>query len=716
LRAVVGGAAGLVVGLAVFPGGALAALAIHPTRTDDPSSGGGTCSFLVANNTDCSLRNAIALAGDGTIVSLAPPAPPGPYKVEQSAPLTIAHNLSLVGVGARSSIIEAARPASPVAVLDVTSGVTVGATVQGVTITGGDNNGTGGGGIDNNGALTVRDSTVEGNRTTGTGGGINNTAALTVIGSTISNNTGTFGGGVANQGPSAMFVNTTISDNTAGTTTAGGGINNSLGSTASLANVTLSSNTALGRGGDLYNVGTVSAKDTIIAGGTGSSGTANCADAGVGTMTSGGYNIEDRSQCGLTGTGDQTNTRPLLGALQNNGGPTDTQAPSFDSPAVDRGNPGGCADASNTVLTVDQRGLPRPQGLACDVGAYELQPVAPAVSAALAAGIGPHGATLSGTVDTHGFQTGWHFEYGPTTAYGSSTPTQTFAGGTQPVSAMITGLAPGTTYHFTLVASTSAGGAETADQTFTTGLDAPDVSTGPATGTSTTAATLNGTVIPNGLPTTYQFLYGTTSAFGFTTPVQGAGNGTSSVGASATIVGLAPGTTYHYLLVATNALGTRMGADQTFTTSALATGSAPPPALAPPPVLGPIALVPSAFRAAPGGPSIATVSRTGATVTYTDTQPSITAFTVLQARPGVILGGRCAAPPKRPFHKRGHACTRYVPVGGFTHPDAAGPNRFHFTGRVGGHRLQPGNYQLSAAPQANGTTGKTVSAQFRILR
>lgn len=662
----------------------------------------------MANNTDCSLRNAIALAGDGTIVSLGPPAPPGPYTVEQSAPLTISHDISLVGVGARSSIIEAARPASPVAVLDVTSGVTVGATVQGVTITGGDNNDAGGGGIDNNGALTVRDSTVEGNRATGAGGGISNTAALTVIGSTISNNTGTFGGGVANEGPSATFVNTTISDNTSGTTTAGGGINNSLGSTVSLANVTLSSNSAVGRGGDLYNVGTVSAKDTIIAGGTGASGTENC--GGPGTITSGGYNIEDRNQCGLTGTGDQTNTRPLLGALQNNGGPTDTEAPSLDSPAVDHGNPGGCADASNTVLTVDQRGLPRPEGLACDVGAYELQPVAPAVSAAPAAGIGPHGATLSGTVDTHGFQTGWHFEYGPTTAYGSSTPTQTLAGGTQSVSAMITGLAPGTTYHFTLVASTSAGGAETVDETFTTGLDAPDVATGPASGITTTAATLNGTVIPNGLPTTYQFLYGTTSAFGSATPVQGAGNGTSAVGATATIVGLAPGTTYHYLLVATNALGTRMGADQTFTTSALATGSAPPP------VLGPIAIVPSAFRAAHGGPSIATVSRIGATVTYTDTQSSRTTFTVLQARPGITLHGRCAPPPQHRLPKRGRACTRYVPVGGFIHHDASGANRFHFTGRVGGHRLRPGNYRLSAAPQANGTTGKTVSAQFRILR
>src|SRR5262249_40361514 len=162
------------------------------------------------------------------------------------------------------------------------------------------------------------------------------------------------------------------------------------------------------------------------------------------------YNLEDRNQCGLGGTGDQTNTDPLLGALQNNGGPTDTLGPSLDSPAVDRGNPAGCTDASNAPLTVDQRGLTRPQALACHVGADELQPVARAASALPATGIGQRGATLNGSVNTHGFQTSWHFEYGPTTAYGSSTPAQTLAGGAQPVSAMITGLPPGTTNHFAL--------------------------------------------------------------------------------------------------------------------------------------------------------------------------------------------------------------------------------------------------------------------------
>jgi hypothetical protein len=89
---------------------------------------------------------------------------------------------------------------------------------------------------------------------------------------------------------------------------------------------------------------------------------------------------------------------------------------------------------------------------------------------------------------------------------------------------------------------------------------------------------------------------------------------------------------------------------------------------------------------------------------------------VLQARPGVILRGHCAPPPKHPLHQRVHACTRYVDVGGFSHPDASGLNRFHFTGRVGGHKLPAGTYQLTATPRSDGKAGTAVSTHFRILR
>jgi hypothetical protein len=578
---------------------------------------------MAAFDTDCSLRNALIDATvNGESVSLGSPSPAGPYTVTQSTPLMISHNINLVGVGARSSRI-VRTGGFPAGVLQITSGVTVGATIQGVTITGGA--AVNGGGIDNEGVLTVRDSTVTGNQASGVGGGINNFESLIVTGSTINGNSAADGGGVNTDGLSASVVllNSTIADNTAVVAGGvGGGIFNTIG-TVTLANDTLSSNHAPGgSGGNIYNKDTVLARNTIITGGTATSGKENCG-AGVGVpVVSQGYNLEDRDQCALTNTGDQVNTDPLLGALQNNGGPTDTQALPLGSPAVDHGNPAGCTDAFSALLTVDQRGMARPQGLNCDIGAYELQPVTPGATVAPVTGVGPSGATLNGTVATHNFPTSWQFKYGPTTAYGSSTPSQMLASGTQPVSAMIAGLLPGTTYHFTLSASTSGGTIETADQIFTT---APNLGGSPSGG------------------------------------------------------GLGAG-------------GTQ------------------------PPILAALSIVPAAFRAASSGASIATTRRTGATVTYTDAQPSTTAFTVLLARPGVILRGRCAPPPKHRPYKPGHACARYVAVGGFTHPDAAGRNRFHFTGRIGGHKLLPGSYQLKAAASSAGRVETTASAHFRILR
>jgi PKD repeat protein len=117
-----------------------------------------------------------------------------------------------------------------------------------------------------------------------------------------------------------------------------------------------------------------------------------------------------------------------------------------------------------------------------------------------------------------------------------------------------------------------------------------------------------------------------------------------------------------------------------------------------------------------GTGSIARKSKTGTTISYTDTQAATTTFTVLRPQPGVKRGKRCVKPSKRERGKRARRCTRYVPVGSFTHTDLPGPNRFHFSGRVGRRKLKAGNYRLDATPRAHGTTGKTVSATFRIIR
>jgi hypothetical protein len=99
---------------------------------------------------------------------------------------------------------------------------------------------------------------------------------------------------------------------------------------------------------------------------------------------------------------------------------------------------------------------------------------------------------------------------------------------------------------------------------------APAVVTGSASGVTASAATLNGTVNPEGVATTYQFQYGTSTSYGSVAPASpaSAGSGSSAVSESASLSGLSASTTYDYRLVATNATGTTDGSNQTFTTPA----------------------------------------------------------------------------------------------------------------------------------------------------
>ena len=97
---------------------------------------------------------------------------------------------------------------------------------------------------------------------------------------------------------------------------------------------------------------------------------------------------------------------------------------------------------------------------------------------------------------------------------------------------------------------------------------APASETGSATQVTANQATLNGSVTPNLLPTTYQFEYGTTTSYGSKAPAspKSAGSGVESVSVSEALSGLAPRTTYHYRIVASNSEGTTYGFDRTFTT------------------------------------------------------------------------------------------------------------------------------------------------------
>ena len=180
------------------------------------------------------------------------------------------------------------------------------------------------------------------------------------------------------------------------------------------------------------------------------------------------------------------------------------------------------------------------------------------------------GATVSGTVNPNGTATTWHFEYGKTTSYGTSTTTTNAGSGTAdvPVSAPLTGLTPNTTYHYRLVADNSAGTSRGTDGVFTTSSAVEAVTTA-ATNVTLTSATLNGSVNPFGHATTWYFEYGTSTSYGTKTALQSAGSGTTSSDVSANVTGLKAGRTYHYRLVAMNTAGTANGSDITFLTAAV---------------------------------------------------------------------------------------------------------------------------------------------------
>jgi hypothetical protein len=193
---------------------------------------------------------------------------------------------------------------------------------------------------------------------------------------------------------------------------------------------------------------------------------------------------------------------------------------------------------------------------------------APVAVTGSASSVSATSATLNGTVNPGSRATTWYVEYGTSTSYGTKTPARDAGAGTATVnvSAPVTGLRTGRTYHFRVVATSDAGTSRGADKTFLTAAT-PAVTTKPASGVQDTSAKLNGSVNPNGQATSVYFEYGTSTGYGTKTAVKSVGSGTGSTGVSASIVGLAASTTYHARLVATNGTGTSTGADVTFATT-----------------------------------------------------------------------------------------------------------------------------------------------------
>ncbi len=196
----------------------------------------------------------------------------------------------------------------------------------------------------------------------------------------------------------------------------------------------------------------------------------------------------------------------------------------------------------------------------------------PLVVSQAASAVQPTGATLDAVVNPEGPQaTSYRFEYGPTSAYGASTPTVPLSGKPfedQSASATLAGLQSASTYHFRVVVTNA--GAETSvgpDETFTT---PPPVAVDGESVVAVTAFTaqLQAQLNPHGAATAYHFEYGPTAAYGSVapTPDASAGEGVEAATVTEPIQGLSPDTTYHYRVVAQNQFGESRGADQTFTT------------------------------------------------------------------------------------------------------------------------------------------------------
>jgi hypothetical protein len=248
-----------------------------------------------------------------------------------------------------------------------------------------DNQAEEGGGICNRGQLYMNRCTVSGNTAIIQGGGISNNAPGVMPGSgrmwltncTISGNS--VPGLISRYHQQTPILGTAIV-NAAPISGNGGGIYNA--GTMELLNCTIANNSAEDYGGGFANTSPITAifKNTIVANNTaGESGTNNGYNGPGAVITSLGHNLDSENTCHFNQPTDLVNTNPLLGPLQDNGGPTFTHALLDGSPAIDAG-------ANAGAPTTDQRGVTRPQGQYVDIGAYESTEGAGTVSTSQAGG------------------------------------------------------------------------------------------------------------------------------------------------------------------------------------------------------------------------------------------------------------------------------------------------------------------------------------------
>ena len=228
--------------------------------------------------------------------------------------------------------------------------------------------------------ITLRNLTITGGNIVGLGGGIfkKNSSSLTIDHVLVAGNTGETGGGIDSEQGQLTIINSTISGNTARSTIAasvfGGGIASSgdlaITSSTVVNNVALGGAATFALAAGIYSHGAKAAqyRNDIIAGNTTDNGSGahsdNCQSESSPKPILVGVNLSDDASCGAAGA-HVLIADPQLGALASNGGPTQTMALLRTSPAID------AVSLSDCTVTTDQRYVSRPQGIACDIGAFE---------------------------------------------------------------------------------------------------------------------------------------------------------------------------------------------------------------------------------------------------------------------------------------------------------------------------------------------------------
>ncbi|HZZ79267.1 MAG TPA: choice-of-anchor Q domain-containing protein [Gemmataceae bacterium] len=339
--------------------------------------------LTVTNTSDSgagSLRNAVTNAAPGSTIVFAPSLAGKTIKLT-SAEIVLDKSVTIQGGGA---VTISGNGAFRIFDVNDSTPTVIKVNLSGLTFTAGKNTGLGGAILNEGENLSLSGDVFVGN-TAGNGGAVSNAfgSTLSVLNSTFSSNTTTsVGGGALINFGTATIQNTTISGNHGPIN--GGGINVQPGGTLTLINTTVANNTSGGLGGGISSLGKLNIFNSTIAGnqGTGGGGIATSnpnttiqssivAKNKGGDLSGGAYHVNYSligSSVGVTfaaGSGNNIlNKDPLLGPLQNNGGPTLTMLPAANSPVIGKG-------ANPKNLTTDQRGVPR-SSIGVDIGAVQV--------------------------------------------------------------------------------------------------------------------------------------------------------------------------------------------------------------------------------------------------------------------------------------------------------------------------------------------------------